>query len=44
MLWNVKIPFLGNVAMLAMFLFLIILGYLGDFLLSTFGMKKGGND
>lgn len=44
MLWQIKIPILGNAAMLSVFMFPFILGYLIDFLLSVFGNKKGGDD
>ena len=44
MLDSVKIPMLGGASFLVLFLFMLIMGYLIDFLLGSFGMKKGGKD
>lgn len=44
MLDSFKIPMLGNVSYLVYALFMLIMGFLIDFLLGGFGMKKGGKD
>lgn len=44
MLSDVTFDFLGDVSLLTLMLFFIVVGYLIDFLLNAFGNKKGGVD